>query len=145
MKSSFGGDIMSCVPSKVDRSFGETYRLHLQSRRINQVWNGHKAGSKHTSAVILWLAANMLLDVLFDPEDGGDMFLRSVGWFSPGYMVWYPEDRIPHRVRTLDPRYKDGYVELRENIWRKWSWPAKYTPDIHLEILEILKGSDYGV
>jgi hypothetical protein len=27
---------------------------------------------------------------LFDPEDGGDMFLRNVSWFSPGYKALYP-------------------------------------------------------
>jgi hypothetical protein len=27
---------------------------------------------------------------LFDPEDGGDMFLRNVGWLSTDYMTLYP-------------------------------------------------------
>jgi hypothetical protein len=27
---------------------------------------------------------------LFGPEDGGDMFLRNVGWLSTDYMALYP-------------------------------------------------------
>jgi hypothetical protein len=27
---------------------------------------------------------------LFDPEDGGDMFLRKIGWHSTEYMASYP-------------------------------------------------------
>jgi hypothetical protein len=31
-----------------------------------------------------------LLGLLFDPEDGGDMFLQNTGWLSTNYMVLYP-------------------------------------------------------
>jgi hypothetical protein len=27
-------------------------------------------------------SASFLLGIFFDPEDGGNMFLRNVGWFS---------------------------------------------------------------
>jgi hypothetical protein len=27
---------------------------------------------------------------IFDPEDGGDMFLRNVGWHSTDYTALYP-------------------------------------------------------
>jgi hypothetical protein len=27
---------------------------------------------------------------LFDPEDGGDMFLQEVSWLSTNYMASYP-------------------------------------------------------
>jgi hypothetical protein len=28
--------------------------------------------------------------IFFDPEDGGDMFLRNIGWHSTDYTVLYP-------------------------------------------------------
>lgn len=36
MKSSGLWDMMSFSPLKVDQHFGETYRLHLQARRVSQ-------------------------------------------------------------------------------------------------------------
>jgi hypothetical protein len=46
MKSSVFWDIMPCSSLKVGRRFGETYRLHLQGRRISQTRNQGEAGSK---------------------------------------------------------------------------------------------------
>jgi hypothetical protein len=37
------------------------------------------------SSVCCRLYASFLLDLLFDPEDGGDMFLRNVGRLSADY------------------------------------------------------------
>jgi hypothetical protein len=31
-----------------------------------------------------------MLGVFFDPDGGGDMFFRNVGWFSAEYAVLYP-------------------------------------------------------
>jgi hypothetical protein len=36
-------------------------------------------------AVWLCFYAGFLLGLFFDPEDGGDMFLRNVGWLSADY------------------------------------------------------------
>jgi hypothetical protein len=55
-------------PLKVNRRFGGTCRLRLTSRRINQARNEREAGCKQIRA-----------------EDGGDMFLRNVGWLSTDY------------------------------------------------------------
>jgi hypothetical protein len=35
---------------------------------------------------------------LLDPEDGGDMFLRNVGWYSTDCTVLYPEDGTLHVI-----------------------------------------------
>jgi hypothetical protein len=34
--------------------------------------------------------AGFFLDLFFDPEDGGDMLLRNVGWLSTDYTALYP-------------------------------------------------------
>jgi hypothetical protein len=72
IKSSILWDITPCSPLKVNRRFGETYRLHLLGRRISQT------RKKQKSACFL-LPAGILFALFLDPEDGGDMFLRNVG------------------------------------------------------------------
>jgi hypothetical protein len=48
MESSIVWDITPCSPVKVNRRFGETCRLHLQGRRINQARNKREAGSRQS-------------------------------------------------------------------------------------------------
>jgi hypothetical protein len=62
----------------VNRCFGGTYRLHLQGRNISR------------SLLATWFHAGFLVGLFFDPEDGGNMFLRNVGWHSTDYMELYP-------------------------------------------------------
>jgi hypothetical protein len=50
--------------------------------------------------------------LIFDPEDGGDMFLRNVGYILKDYMVLYPTV-----ARTSDPPIKK-WIEFET----KWSW-----------------------
>jgi hypothetical protein len=54
---------MLCKQIKVNRSFGETYRLNLH--------------------------ADFLLGLLLNLQDGGDMFLQNVGRLSSDYTVLY--------------------------------------------------------
>jgi hypothetical protein len=41
------------------------------------------------------------LDLFFDPEDGGDMILRNVSWFSTGYAALYPRRQNSSFVNIL--------------------------------------------
>jgi hypothetical protein len=109
--------MMSCSPSSFNRRFGGTYRLHLQGRRNK--FNKNQLGSRWHSACHLlasWFLSSLFLQpwrwrqyvpqkrgtllvicllagfcwtYFFDPEDGGDMFLRNVGWNSTDYTVSY--------------------------------------------------------
>jgi hypothetical protein len=54
-------DITPCSLVKANRLFGAAYRLHLQGRRVSL------------------LTAGFLLGLLFNPEDGSDVFRRNVG------------------------------------------------------------------
>jgi hypothetical protein len=47
--------------------------------------------SKKTSACYL-LRAGFFLDLFFDPEGGGDIFLENVGLFSMDYRALYLHD-----------------------------------------------------
>jgi hypothetical protein len=62
-------DTAPCTPVKYSRSFGVIY---------------HRA-----SSVCCLIQAGFLLGLLFDPEDGSDMFLRNVDRISPDYMTLY--------------------------------------------------------
>jgi hypothetical protein len=42
-------DITTCSPLKVNRRFGGTRRLHLQTRRISQARNEYEADNKESS------------------------------------------------------------------------------------------------
>jgi hypothetical protein len=44
--------------------------------------------------------AGILLGLIFDPEDGGDMFLRYVGRFSTVYMALYLHDRRYENLKS---------------------------------------------
>jgi hypothetical protein len=87
MKSSIFWDITSCGSLNVNRRFGGTYRIRLQSRRV---YCAH-------FTPYLPLIAPFLLWLLSDPKHGGDTFLRNVGGLN--YTVlqhrrWYPSTCI---------------------------------------------------
>jgi hypothetical protein len=46
-------NITLCSPVRINRRFGGTYRLHLQSRRINQTGFQHEAGRKQLCFCLL--------------------------------------------------------------------------------------------
>jgi hypothetical protein len=61
-------DITLCSPLSVNGRFGGTYRFYLQGRK-NKF--SKKPEQKHVSNFY----AGFLLNLIFDPEDGGNIFL----------------------------------------------------------------------
>jgi hypothetical protein len=79
MKSSAFWDIMPCRPLKDGQCFRGTLSPEYAEQDTSM-----KAGGKQ------WI----LLLLLFDREDGSDMFLWNIGWFSMDYVALYPEATI---------------------------------------------------
>jgi hypothetical protein len=69
----------------VSRRYGETCRLHLQGRRMR-----HSRNQRESSWHAELCCCSFLFGLFFDPEDGGDMFFRNVGWISTDYKALYP-------------------------------------------------------
>jgi hypothetical protein len=87
MKISIFWNITPCSPSKVNRRFGGTYRLHLSGPK-------NKPRNKPTWSYLA--ACFTLVSCLVYPstlKDGGDMFLRNVGWLWTDYTSLYPRRR----------------------------------------------------
>jgi hypothetical protein len=93
LKTSFLWNITPCSPLKVNRRFGGTYRLHLQSRRISQARNQLGAGS-----------IAFLFGLFFYPEDG-DMFSETSVHFQETTRRYIPEETTlhNHRCENLEP------------------------------------------
>jgi hypothetical protein len=85
LKSSVFRDEISCSLLKANLCFGGKIRLHLQARKISQARN-----QREGSYACHLLHAGFFLRLFFDPEDGGDMFLRNVRWLSTDYKALYP-------------------------------------------------------
>jgi hypothetical protein len=59
----------------------DNYILNLEA-----VYFFETSSPEHVASRAL-LHVDFLLDLFFDPEDGGNMFLRNVGFFSTDYTV----------------------------------------------------------
>jgi hypothetical protein len=68
MKYTIFWDVTPSRMVEVHQCFGGTYCLHIQSK---EVMSKKRAASEA-------LLAGCLLGLLFDPEDGGNMFLRNL-------------------------------------------------------------------
>jgi hypothetical protein len=88
IKSIIFWDTAPCSRLGVSRRFGGTCRLLLQGR--NNTF-GKKTSKKAGAKLSTCLLASLLLGLFFDSEDGGDMFLRNVGWHSTDYTALYPK------------------------------------------------------
>jgi hypothetical protein len=110
-KSTIFWDIEPCSPLSVSRRFGGTYRL--------QVCSPPAITPVSCSAYF------------FDPENGGYMFLRNVGWHSRDYTAlyrrrWYSSRR--HKLRNYklgvhfyNPFFLVGYFTTLSR-WYSVKW-----------------------
>jgi hypothetical protein len=97
MKSTIFWDITPCSPLKVNRRLGGSNNKPSKKPAWKQV------ASLHTG---------FLLGLVFHPEDGGDMFLRNVGWFLTGNTALYPRRYYSSWPNTyLCNDYQPGYTE----------------------------------
>jgi hypothetical protein len=78
MKHGIFWDITPCS-QYMNRGFGGTYHLYLQ---------GRKSAEQETSET-WWLGTWFPARLIFDPEAGGDTFLRNVGSYTD-YTAVYP-------------------------------------------------------
>jgi hypothetical protein len=101
MKSSVFWDITQCSPLKVHRRFGGTCHLHLQGQIISQA----------RYQVVACFHAGFLHGLFFDPEDGGDMFLRMSVDFKRTTRRYIPEDRALHDKVVLLKKSAAEFVE----------------------------------
>jgi hypothetical protein len=74
----------------------------FSSERLRRNISPPSSGSKSKASKKPGKAGGKL-SLLFYPEDGGDMFLRNVG-FSPNFMELQPRD--PYRRENLKCKYK---------------------------------------
>jgi hypothetical protein len=58
----------------------------MKSRAMN--WPGYVACI--AEIMLRLFHTGLLLGLFFDPEDGGDIFLRNVVWLSTDYTTLYP-------------------------------------------------------
>jgi hypothetical protein len=84
MKSPIFWDIRPCGPSKVNRRFGGTYRLHLQGRRISRESN-QRDGRWQAEGFCLAYSSTMNVEATRSSE-------TSVN-FQPTTRCYIPEDK----------------------------------------------------
>jgi hypothetical protein len=84
MESTIVRDITPCSALSANRRLAGTYRLHLQVKKKSSATNQRESRWPATC-----FHAGFLLGLFFDPADGGDMFLRNVGWHSTDYKALY--------------------------------------------------------
>jgi hypothetical protein len=103
-KSSVFWDISPCRSSKVNRRFGGTCCLHEAGSKLRKSRDIQKTGGNFlllfpigSPCVSEPMGADelsrssLVFHLLFNHEDGGDMFLRNVGWLSKDYTTLYPK------------------------------------------------------
>jgi hypothetical protein len=64
-------------------------------------WNTYCGEYYHGMLRLLRFHADVLLGLFFDPEDGGDIFFRNVGWLSMDYTALYPRRKYSSRINLV--------------------------------------------
>jgi hypothetical protein len=82
---------------KVKQRFGRTYHLLLQDRRVSWERNQNLLPAS---------CRLLLLSIIFDRRDGGEIFLRKVDWLSTVYTL----------LSARHSHYKDGFFLHLTNI-----------------------------
>jgi hypothetical protein len=91
LKSTIFFDITPYSPLKVNRRFGGTYRLHLQSRRISRAKNQREIRCQAELASCSAYSSTMKMEAIFSSETSGD--------FQRTTRRYIPEDRALHNHR----------------------------------------------
>jgi hypothetical protein len=103
---------MNIMRIKVNRRFGVTYSLYLHCRIVIQARNQHETERKQSCNCCL-LRTGFLLSLLFNPEDGHDMFLWNVGWLPPDCRAWYPRGwKSAYSHLSMAPQSFVGHRQL---------------------------------
>jgi hypothetical protein len=103
MKSSFSWNIMPCSPFKVNRYFGGTSRVRLQTWRISQARSQYKIGSKKGTVACVVLVSCLVYSLTLKMQatrssDNGVEFQRTTLHHTPedrNLRVWrYHSDHL---------------------------------------------------
>jgi hypothetical protein len=89
MRDSISWDIAPCGSIKFKRCFGRTYCLHFKVEECVRKEISQRVEDNRQLCMLpasFWFLAWLTLQ----PEDGGYIFFRKVGWQSPEYTALYP-------------------------------------------------------
>jgi hypothetical protein len=96
LKSTAFWDVTQCSLVGVYQRYGEMYWFHLQDQRVSQ------ASSRKMPVCLFGL--------IFDPEDGGNTFLRNVDKFLPNYMASHPTSFLIMVTKRITYSYFSIYA-----------------------------------
>jgi hypothetical protein len=77
-----------------------------------------------------------LVGLFFEPEGGGDVFLRNIGWLSTNYYTWryIPEDRTLRNHRCENPKFNVISWYSSEKTLKNHKKPSVHIVGLSFEI-----------